>query len=518
MIVPGSDAHRASAVAWLSLALIVAALAAGLVFSAGDGSIGMTPDSVQYLAAANAWLEGRGLAAFPSHWPPGYPLAVATLAMAGPAPIGAAVALNAACAAFSLLLLAWIGARCGWNAWAIGALALAGLHPGFLHVHFLLWSEGLFLVFVLANLLALHRCVSTDGGRGALVLLAASAAAAIMVRYAGLFLVGLDALALLLYARRPAWPKRPALALAVAGASLVPLLAWIACNKARGLDGVNRALAWHPPGQEHAEALGATFSNWFGVPYTLGLAAAAALLALAAWSLLRARDGIASMARLVALAVLGYAAFLLLSISLVDHHTPLDERILFPLFPLAWVLLVDAARALPTRLTRGFAVALLALMLVRGGWHGLRDWQYTRDEGLGLTRKSLREMPVLDWMRRLPEALPIVTNGPELCLIHLARECPMLPPSYNPTSLQPHEGAAVELERVTRGPRLVVLFEAMAYRRYLPDAATLEALPDMTPVYRGPDATAWLRDAGRPLPQDGRIESESGQKDAGATE
>jgi hypothetical protein len=53
---------------------------------------------------------------------------------------------------------------------------------------------------------------------------------------------------------------------------------------------------------------------------------------------------------------------------------------------------------------------------------------------------------------------------------------------------------------MTQGATIIVHFEAMSFRRYLPGPDTLGQLSGMQLVYRGPDATAWIRHADAGIP------------------
>jgi hypothetical protein len=489
-------AERASSAFVIATAMLVAALASWALLAATPFGLGMTPDSVQYLQSARSLSDGRGLVEFSSHWPPGYPIAIASATAIGGDAFASSRWLNVAALVASLVLLAALARQCRWPVLAIAALLALSLRPGFLHVHYLMWSEPLFVALVLGNLLVLHQVLSRHSTGVTWTLLAGIASAAIVVRYAGAFLLLVNAIALLrLDVRRPLRVRWAATA-AVTVASLVPLLAWIAFNQSRGSGAVNRALAWHPPGTEHFASLQATVSEWFLLPLSLGVPALAALALMSVyWGVRPGRSdpGSPVAIRLIALAILAYAVFLLVSITLIDHHTPLDDRILFPLFPLCWILLIHTLLAIKGRIARGFAWLLILVQVAAGTWHGTVDWRATRDHGLGLTRHAIREMPVLTWMRGLPPNIPAITNGPELCTIYLDRTCAMLPRSFDPTSLEPDPDAALEFDRISEGPTIVVHFQVMAYRRYLPGPAELEKFSAMRLVYRGPDASAWVR-------------------------
>lgn len=109
--------------------------------------------------------------------------------------------------------------------------------------------------------------------------------------------------------------------------------------------------------------------------------------------------------------------------------------------------------------------------------------------GLGLTSRQIRAMPVSAWMWTLPPDLPIVSNDPDLCTI-LQRSCEMLPTPRDPCFLRNNVDVQAQLEAMTEKPTLVVYFEAVAYRDCLLGPDAVRALETMRLVNRGPDAVA----------------------------
>lgn len=480
--------------------LAFAIAAAWLVMTATPYGLGMTPDSVHYLRASNALIGGRIVDALSPHWPTGYPAAIALSASLGGTTIEAARVLNACLACLNALLLAMLASRCRWPRALVLAVPAVALQAGMLHAHFLMWSEALFQSLVLATLLLLEQLVEKPARRWLWVALTICTAASIQVRYAGVFLIAVNVVVLAFSTRRATGRTRVALLATSSGLALLPTLLIAAYNASRGLGAVNRSIAWHPPTIEHVASLQTTVAGWFGASSALGLPILGVILAAAAWAIasrLSEKNDRSGMAAISATAVWAYASFLLASISFVDHYSPLDERLLLPMFPLAWIVLIEAACSLPTRLTRVAAMVLLSVLLTRGIGHALADWRHTREHGLGLTSRQIREMPILQWMQTLPPQLPIVSNGPDLCTIYLGRETKMLPANYNPTSGIRNPDVQAELEGLLRDPTIIVHFRTMAFRKYLIGPGELAQLPGMRVVYRGPDATAWIRHADR---------------------
>lgn len=486
------------------LLVLLALVLAQLVLMATPWGLGITPDSLHYLRAARSFAAGEGFTAFSPQWPPGYPMAIALVSALPSDLLLGARWLNALAASGSIVLLALIARACGWRPMAVVVVlvSLVGLQAGFLHVHYLMWSEPLFLLLCLGNVFFLHAVLANPKRSVSWFGMVLCMAFAIQVRYAGFFLLLLNAGALLLLLPRASLFKRLSTVAAACGLALVPALAWMIHNRLQGEQAVNRVLAWHSPGEKHLDMLGHTVAIWFRLPEVLGLAAFAALLALALWRVAKAGKAVSSgateispqlMPAIIGLYVIAYSLFLAFSIAFVDHHTPLGERILFPLFPLAWLLLLDFFLQLRHGFLRWASLAIASLVLAFGAFVGWIDLQANRAEGQGLTSRRVQEMQVLAWLKTVPRDLPIVSNGPDLCTIYLQRDSRMLPRLFDPTSRLPDPAWREKLEASTQGPTLVVYFQAMAWRRYLPGPEELERLPSMRLVYRGPDALVWVR-------------------------
>lgn len=203
-----------------------------LVVSLGQAAF--SPDSVYYWSAARSLLQGQGLrtavpydearlrygepvvqSAQPAlsaplcAWPPGYPLALALASRLTGAPLSrAALGLNAAALlGVTLLLLRLAQGLCPPLTRSMAPLIalVLGTQPFLQGIARRLWSETLFLLFLLGGLLALQRAATRTRRRAALALAIALAAAATYVRFTGFTL----ALTVVLTALRSPQPLPP---------------------------------------------------------------------------------------------------------------------------------------------------------------------------------------------------------------------------------------------------------------------------------------------------------------------
>lgn len=498
-------ARAALVPSWVVLAALAGVTALGLATRWGPG---LTPDSVVYVDAARSLAAGDGLVAVASdgerapltHFPPLYPAALAGAIALGADALAAArwlgVALLAANAA--LVGLAVRASTPGARVTPGLAALLAAASAQMLRIHAAALSEPLFLLLASAGLLLLGRHLERPR-RARLVAAAACIGLAPLARYAGLALVAAGALALAW--RAPGPPRRRLSQAALfAGVALLPLAAWLARNRAATGDAVGRALGvhWIEPA-ELARGLG-TVASWFLLE-DLPRPVAAALLALLAGALvgrgtrpLQAggrRSAAAILRRLGAIpsvfAIFGaaYVVFLLASISFVDAYTPLNHRILAPLFVATLVVVMRCAdRAAPARPAWRRAAGLAAALFVVGYTSSAASWTLeSRRDGVwpGYGTRAWRESPTLAALRALPPERPLYSNAADAVRALTGRPARSLPRRWDPVSEQWEADFPSELRAFGRaiehGHGLVVWFEGFGWRRYLVSRDDLASLP-----------------------------------------
>jgi len=315
-------------------ALAAAVLGAFVIFSGTPWGLGLSPDSVAYVRAARLFSEGANFSSLPSHWPPGYPILLAALGtITGDFFLGARVLQSLLFFVNLVLLGVLVRILSASTAIAALLLVLLALQPAFIHVHLVMWTEPAFLTLTLLDLILLTRVIEQPQGLRFRWSLALVAGLAVMVRYAGLFLVGINAIALLALRTDDKRTARIVDAVTISVASLIPMAAWTLFNLSRGIGATNRSVVFHPPGWGAFEEFQGSLAGWLHLPNELGWVVAAGILVLTVWLLLSKNESGSVLPRLLALFVLFYLGFLYLSISFVDAYTPLDNRVLVPMLP-----------------------------------------------------------------------------------------------------------------------------------------------------------------------------------------
>jgi hypothetical protein len=486
--------------AWLAFALLLLGLAAALALWASTPyGLGLVNDTASYVGGADNLLRGcfGPLASGNdeikpiTHFPPLFSLLLAGLGLTG---------LNLL-AAGKLAVVALFGANValtGALAYRVsrspGAALLAALLLAasdlLLEVHAYLLSEPLFLALMLLAMLGFVDYYETRAP-GKLALAGLALSAAYLTRYAAISLVAAAVAAvILLWLARPGeyevrrFPAR-ALAGMLAAVIIGYLLAGTYTFSASGELG-NRSLAWHPISSAQLLDMHKNLLSWLA-PDDLLLALPIAGQALSLVSLLvvpgllafagynlwrlyrrakpaRVTPALAG-ALLLALHVLFYLAFLVISISLFDASTPLNARILAPAFValiilfaagLAW-LWQRAGKAL-WRALIALAVVALALFTLKDGWDESR---YLRQDGLGFANRGWSESPAIAAIKTLPD-VTLYSDRPAALYLLAGRNAYVALSPIDPVTMQPradYQQALEEMQSAVReGRAMLVLF------------------------------------------------------------
>jgi len=501
---PKINRSRKPIARWAALILGGIAAALSLAITAPPGP-GLDPDAASYLGAAESLARGHGYrvpianwvtsdtTSALSHFPPGYPTAIALPIALGTSPLNAARVTNAVSVFLDIALVTWLVAGTAGISAGIGlALALMAM-PAFVEVHLSVLSEPLFLSCITAALAAMVSAAQQADERSTqyrALLAGLAAAAAMLTRYAGAAVVAAVSLWMLLQpGRTTARLRRAATALAPS-ALLVGW--WFVHVHLTGTVRAIRSFGAYGGIQETLRMGAATIVAWL-VPLmsdqTLPGRAwiALAMIAAIAWLVRRG----ARLARhfpsgmlLGAAGMLAvcYVAVLLASRLLADPYIPFDNRMLAPLFVLVAIVVAVAMSAswrdsrMPLRVV--CAVGLLA-------WLGASltvttdEISWVLDNGQDLDQQQWRASPLLAWARLNAPDRPLYSNWAPAVYFHLHRSSHEIP---GDAEMLP---AFVDTLRARDG--VVLLFDVPS-----PDqvgADTLVNAPGLTRLARVPDGT-----------------------------
>jgi len=488
---PAAHGERAK---WV-LVLLLALMAAARLLYATPYGMGLVNDSATYIAGARNVLAAQGYTRPAgegglkpiTHFPPLFSLALAAAGkIGGDDPLTAARPLIAGLFALNTLLIALLVQQLSPSRWmVIFAAALFALSDLMLRLHAYVLSEPLFFTFLLLTFWLLGRYFQQPYP---LWLLACglSAALAYLTRYAGVVLFVALPLVLLLHEK----DFKSRLVNIGLWATIPGLLAglWTLRNAMVSDSIANRTLAWHPIHLEELRnglqnllvafapdwlirlfpPLGSLYSA-LGLLATLGLGIALARLTRRVWP---SSDETAphSSRTLLALAlvafILTYLVFLIVSISLFDASTPLDDRILAPVHLILSALLLSALPWVLARLKglpRLFLTVVLVILGIALVIDGVVQVQDLRKEGLGFAHREVRSLPLWAWMKTLPDEVYIYADRPAAVYLFTGRAALPLPAPIDPVKDQARADYAESLAqmkwRIHAGQAVLVLLD-----------------------------------------------------------
>ncbi len=467
----------------ISLAIIIAGIAGSLlIWGMMSHGPGVSPDSAIYIGTAQNLMAGRGLTldgAPMNHFPPLYPLMLAIGGWFTHDAIRSAQALAALTFGANILLVGWVvQAATARNAGAVlAAILLFGVSESGLYLHGMAWSEAPFFLFTLGGLAALAAGVAR-GKRPFLILGAAFFGLAMVTRYAGMMLVIPLAAAAILPGHW-SWHERLRNLVVMGTVAVAPLGACMIRNHMVAYGATDRVIAIHLVDAGLLTQLVTTLNDyllptdaevWAKGAFVLAVAVLLVWGAVAAYRSERTRAmslSIASALSLRSLVFIGtYVAFLLVSISFLDATTPLDDRILFPVFGVVVVAMVVIAWRVAHRARRraiwlAFLACAAVSIVVRApsALSGIGD---VRRDGVGYMSDGWKQSDMLAQVRRLPADLVVYSNAQDAIEFLTGRAAEWLPDDELWESAQPNPEYAKQRDgmcgQVMNGKAVVAYF------------------------------------------------------------
>ncbi|MCC6298872.1 MAG: phospholipid carrier-dependent glycosyltransferase [Anaerolineales bacterium] len=492
-------------VSFLSLLALVGA-GVFLVLRATPEGLGLSDDSIAYIAGARSLLEGDGYReawlatnGYVTHFPPGFSSALTFLGWFGLDPLRGARFLNALLFGVNAGLLGVLVWRMTPSLWAgVAAAALFVLSGDLLQVHTVAMSEPLFIFFCLLSFwmfdLYFERPPSTVGHGVAgewwwLIACASFTGLAYLARYAGLALAATFLVAL--FVLRTTWQKRfTSIGIFLAG--FFPwVLVWALRNKLIAESATNRAFAWHPITAETLNQGVRVFSG-FLIPVASAYKAAikapvlpeALILivlggvfvwtAVRAWKYLspltprpsptgKGKQGTREVISFtVGLFIIAYLASIVASMTMFDAATKFKLRILAPLFVGLLILLVYAGMQLRAK-NRNVVIALAALTLGVSAYNQSVTINTWAKSGLGYASFQWYDSEAMAYLRALPDDVAIFTNEPGAVYLYTGRGALVLPSGYDSARAESipgfEEGVTRMQDEIYAGRAVLAIFD-----------------------------------------------------------
>lgn len=409
--------------------------------------LGLIDDAISYVAAARALLAGQGFTRIwlasglepITHWPPLFPATIAVVSrILDIDPYRGARVVNILVFGANTALLGWLGWKMTRSYWAGIFLSLLFLSNNtLLRLHAYALSEPLYLFISLLAFLTFARYFENapDEQIGRvregkwLILAGILTGLSYLARYAALSLFA--TFIVVIFILRPTWRKRfSSLALFLAGA-LPVMMAWMLRNKLVGGSATNRAMEWHPVTTENVYRGIYTVMHFLIPNETWWLNSrrvvyrfesilfwiAFAILIWVLWAGLRCffKPKKYSIPEVLSFStgiyIFGYMGSLLFSLNFFDAATPLNDRILSPIYVALMILLVALGVWIwRTKYFRSIIILTAFFVLGISSFAQFDAYNELKETPSGFASWRWSESTVMQAIRELPDDMPIYTN------------------------------------------------------------------------------------------------------------
>lgn len=413
-----------------------AILASSIVFVwilhyARHGGIGISPDSVAYLSAADNIVNGFSFTDYNGIpfvlFPLGYPVFLAMVQLFSPDTlIHTAPTLNGLLFSGLLFMSSYLFRQMRFYHPAVRLLLLLLLatSSALLEVYSMLWSETLFLFLVLLFFIVFNRYLHSLKRRD-LLMAAMVVSLVFVVRYAGITCIITGCLLILLNGRLTG--KKKLQHLMVFGTVGIALAAWnlVRNNLISGTFTGVRQKATRTVA-ENLQDIGEVLRYWFPLPESVPawtMVAGSLILLIALLFVLHSllqQQYFSATEHSIALFILVYAAFML-TISSVSRFETLSSRLMAPVYIPILLLLAAGSVYLVRRNNRFLKIAITLLLLSTYGYtqyhhynNNSHTWEGVSYAGMpGYTEDQWKKSPLIDHMRKRKALFsgPIFSNA-----------------------------------------------------------------------------------------------------------
>lgn len=493
-----------------SIGIFIFAFGGFLVVMLAPQQLAAGADSFAYVSAAQSYAAGEGFRSVTwdgqtevmTHFPPLYSFFLSGFGLTE-VPLQIAKWLNALVLAGNIFFVGIILLRLTEHEWiALAGSAIFLTSDMVLDAHFNIWTEPLFVFWLLAMVYSLDsymQAVTEKQRLIFLILTAVLAGVGTLTRYVGVTLIGTTALVILLFSAKH-WRE----VLLFTAVACLPLVIWFMRNAIQADSATNRVIAYHAIRGEQLllDAL-YTFGLWLlpGIRVSLVTGIGYLLLLLVALVVKRPfRPPVSIMFVWCVFFVFVYFGFLLFSISFIDAHTPFNYRILFPVYAVSVIiLLASLAQLLPKVqkipfvrvLPLGAFLVYFILNVMAGGKILSSFYQY----GQGYTAVAWQESELMNQVFLTTENATVYTNVPDAFYFVSNETVVGVPIEVFATSRMPNEAYSVELEAMFKEMQeksaVLVYFDRIS-RGYLPTEEQLKQMAPLTAAFENQEGTIYV--------------------------
>jgi hypothetical protein len=472
-----------------------------LAFIAGmrimNFGVGTSPDSVCYIDMARnilARLSFSCLVRAQGAFPPGYPLLLAINSSFGSTPVNTARWLNAYIYALNSALVGILvflsGKKSGPAAIIAQLLFLSS--SGMLTLHTMAWSEPSFILFLLLTFLFFILYIQK---LNIFLLLFTSilASLVLLTRYIGISVIPTIMLAMLLLKYKPLKERLKDNLIFLTIAS-VPLGLWTIVNYFGSTNLGDRVKVFHPIDYSEIKSIISVLTNYFLPKISLSSSQAWIVFLLTSslilWGIILSIKGyvkdklrnnveIATQYLLLFFIII-YLLVLVISISFFDASTPLDYRILAPIYVVDIILILttiqQACNSLGKPTIRWLFILLSAAIIYINATQIWVTASQIRESGEGYSSLRWKASKSIQFISSLPKDSSIYSNDPEVIYFLAGRLTHNLPYKEDPTTTLSNPNFPTEMNNLlndlSQKDTYVVVFQKID-RAYLPSKKEL---------------------------------------------
>lgn len=465
---------------------------------------GLSTDSITYIEGARSILTDWNLEGIGTHYPPLYFILIALVGFFTNDTLEALRCLQIFTVAINFVifsLIVWKGTNKAIFPTIICSVLFV-TSQSVLHIHTMAWSEGSFCLFALLGFYFLANYLEYENRQfQSLLFSALFIGLAFLTRYIGITLIITGVITLALYVSGNK-RKRISDCFCFCFVSSLPMLAWLIRNWLINQEVTSRPLVVHVISAEKIQVGLQVLLSWLFIPSHVPLVLLVVLLLIAVIYVISLKELNAEhlnrTPEICFIFIFVYITFLLISISLFDAHTPLDARILFPVY-LSFILCVGIMnhRVYCAKSIKSASYLIFFMLIVLAyAQAGVQKQyaSYVRNHGIGFASKEWAYSDMLQWVKNLPSSTIIYTNGPDAIKIIANRSSTMIPRIISPVdrkkNINIHNEINEMASEISGHKGVIVYFNGITWRWYLPTIKILSQLLPLQFVYKGNDGVA----------------------------
>lgn len=458
----------------LYIFLLVILAAVGMFTVIEPHNLGFTPDSMAYLEMAENFSAGRGITndngEVIDHWPPAFPIAISLTAGISEFEImEAGKILQPFLFFFFVLLFFMILKQLQLGSTTILFSVLLLITSQLVKTFLAFLSEGLFLTLLLLSFHWFLKWLHEKKGRF-LIFTGITCGFLFLTRYAAVAFIGTYILFLLI-TNKSKFKQCCREVLYLVVPILLIVIPWFLYLIGFDENPEGRKMAVHFISLSKLGDLFVTIAFWF-LGSTMARIALFSLVLLYGYYLFKRKFPLIIMSwksfmnyrktfLVLFLMISVYPLFLIISISFYDSWTPLDNRILSPIFPFVLLLIAFFLDSLYKQRRKILYFSTVYVLLFSFTSSVVPSYISFYQNGGGYNKVQWSESELISFLKNHPSNLPVYSNGVELAVLHIGQDFKLLP--LNSRDLEIKELA----HQVNEGKAQIVYFNNVNWRNYL---------------------------------------------------